>query len=100
MLLAYAAVWALYGVLAKGSQDIHFDMGEVVAWSRDLDWGYAKHPPLAAWLARAWFTVFPLTDWSYYLFAMSLGGAGALVRLADRRGLSRRRRSASLRSRF
>src|ERR1700720_3800097 len=28
LLFAYVAVWTLYGVLAKGSQDVHFDMGE------------------------------------------------------------------------
>jgi hypothetical protein len=28
VLLAYVAVWTLYGVLSKGSQDVHFDMAE------------------------------------------------------------------------
>ena len=72
LLMAYCAVWSLYGALAKGSQDIHFDMGEMVAWSRDAGIGTPKHPPFAAWLVRAWFSVFPLTDWSYYLLAMVL----------------------------
>ena len=72
LLIAYCAAWSLYGALAKGSQDIHFDMGEMVAWSRDAGIGTPKHPPLAAWLVGAWFKIFPLTDWSYYLFAMVL----------------------------
>jgi 4-amino-4-deoxy-L-arabinose transferase-like glycosyltransferase len=72
LLLAYAAVWSLYGALAKGSQDLHFDMGEMVVWSRDAGIGTPKHPPLAAWLVRVWFSVFPLTDASYYAFAMVL----------------------------
>ena len=72
LLIAYCAVWSLYGALAKGSQDIHFDMGEMVAWSREAGIGTPKHPPFAAWLVRAWFSVFPLADWSYYLFAMVL----------------------------
>jgi 4-amino-4-deoxy-L-arabinose transferase-like glycosyltransferase len=72
LLIGYCALWSLYGALAKGSQDVHFDMGEMVAWSRDAGIGTPKHPPLSAWLVRAWFTVFPLTDWSYYLFAMVL----------------------------
>jgi 4-amino-4-deoxy-L-arabinose transferase-like glycosyltransferase len=72
LLVGYCAVWSLYGALAKGSQDVHFDMGEMVAWSRDAGIGTPKHPPLAAWLVRAWFTVFPLADWAYYLFAMVL----------------------------
>lgn len=72
LLIGYCAVWSLYGALAKGSQDIHFDMGEMVAWSRDAGIGTPKHPPLAAWLVRGWFTVFPLADWAYYVFAMVL----------------------------
>ena len=79
VLVAYAAVWTLYSVIAKSSQDIHVDMGEVVAWSRDLAWGYVKHPPLTGWLARAWFSVFPLADWSYYLFAMALATLGLWI---------------------
>ena len=39
LLAAYCAVWSLYGAFAKGSQDIHFDMGEMVAWSRDAGIG-------------------------------------------------------------
>jgi hypothetical protein len=78
-LIAYVAVWALYGALAKGSQDIHFDMGEVIAWSREPAWGTPKHPPLSAWLAKAWFSVFPLVDWAYYLFAMVVATVGLWV---------------------
>ena len=44
-------------------------MTELIAWSRDLAWGY-KHPPFAAALVRLWFSVFPVADWSYYLLAM------------------------------
>jgi 4-amino-4-deoxy-L-arabinose transferase-like glycosyltransferase len=71
-LLGYCALWSLYGAIAKGSQDIHFDMGEMVAWSREAGIGTPKHPPFAAWLVRGWFSVFPLADWAYYLFAMAL----------------------------
>jgi hypothetical protein len=35
VLLAYVAIWTLYGVLAKASQDIHPDVGELVVWSRE-----------------------------------------------------------------
>src|ERR1700681_2802490 len=70
VLAGYCGLWTLYGVIAKGNQDIHFDMGEMVAWSRETLWGTPKHPPFGAWLVRAWFGVFPLADWSYYLFAI------------------------------
>ena len=70
VLALYAGVWTLYGVIAKGSQDIHVDMGEQIAWSRDLALGYLKHPPLAAVVVKLWFELFPVADWSYYLLAM------------------------------
>ena len=66
----YCVAWTLYGVIAKGSQDVHFDMAEMVAWSRDIGLGTGKHPPLGPWLAAVWFDVFPPADWSFYLFAM------------------------------
>ncbi len=66
----YVVLWTIYGSIAKGSQGLHYDMTEVVAWSRDLSFGYLKHPPLAGWTVWAWFSVFPLAEWSYYLLAM------------------------------
>jgi len=72
VLAGYAAVWTLYAVIAKASQDIHFDMGEVVAWSHEVSLGTPKHPPLAAWLVRGWFAVMPAEAWAYYLFAVAL----------------------------
>jgi 4-amino-4-deoxy-L-arabinose transferase-like glycosyltransferase len=68
-LAAYVVVWTAYGTIEKSSQGLHADMTELVAWSRDLAWGY-KHPPLAAAVVRLWFSVFPLAEWSYYLLAM------------------------------
>src|ERR1700676_1130655 len=79
LLAGYAAIWSLYGAIAKSSQDIHFDMGEMVAWSREVTLGTPKHPPLPAWLVRAWFSVFPLEDWAYYLFAMLLATAALWI---------------------
>ena len=70
LLIGYTLVWTLYGSIAKSSQDLHPDMTELIAWSRDLSLGYPKHPPLGAWLVRLWFSVFPLEDWSFYLLAM------------------------------
>jgi 4-amino-4-deoxy-L-arabinose transferase-like glycosyltransferase len=76
VLLVYVAVWTLYAVLAKASQDVHFDMAEISAWARELALGYPKHPPIAAWLVRAWFTLLPQADWSYHLLAVTVAGAG------------------------
>jgi 4-amino-4-deoxy-L-arabinose transferase-like glycosyltransferase len=69
-LTVYLVVWTVYGTIAKSSQGLHPDMTEVIAWSRDLSLGYLKHPPLAAAIVWAWFSVFPVAEWSYYLLAM------------------------------
>jgi len=72
VLACYFTVWSLYATVAKSSQDIHTDMGEFVAWSREAGLGTPKHPPLGAWLLRAWFGVLPREDWAYYCFAILL----------------------------
>jgi hypothetical protein len=46
LLLAYTIVWTLYGILAKSSQDLHYDMAELAGMSRELAWGYPHHRPL------------------------------------------------------
>lgn len=71
LLLAYLAVWTLYAIIEKSSQDINFDMAEVVAWSRELALGSPKHPQLSAWIAALWFAIFPYEDWAYYLLAIA-----------------------------
>ncbi len=70
-LSGYLLIWTLYGVVAKSSQDLHPDMTELIAWSRDLALGYPKHPPFAATVVRGWFALFPITDWAFYLLAIS-----------------------------
>lgn len=79
VLAIYAVAWTLYGVIAKSSQDVQFDAAELVGWSREPALGYAKHPPLAAWLVRGWFSLFPIRDWSYYLFAMIYAAIGLWI---------------------
>ena len=67
--LAYAALWALYATVAKSSQGINADLGEMVVWAHHLAWGYPKHPPLPALILAGWFAVFPQADWAYYVLA-------------------------------
>ena len=57
LLAVYVVAWTVYGAIAQGNQDLPFDMAEQVAWSRELALGFLKHPPLAAALVKAWFTV-------------------------------------------
>ena len=68
--LGYGALWFVYGVIAKSSQDLNADMAEMVVWTRELALGYPKHPPLLAWILWVWFKVFPLADWAYILLAV------------------------------
>jgi 4-amino-4-deoxy-L-arabinose transferase-like glycosyltransferase len=70
LLTAYAAVWTVYATISKSGRDIHSDMGELFSWSQEVGLGTSKHPPLAAWLTGAWFSVFPREDWAYYLLAI------------------------------
>lgn len=79
VLLGYVALWTLYGALAKGSQDVHVDMSEQFTLARELALGYPKHPPLTMAVVRAWFTVFPATDWAYYLLAMANVGVALWI---------------------
>ncbi len=65
----YAGAWWLYGVIAKSSQDLNADLAEMVVWSREPALGYPKHPPLLAYVVRAWFSVFPETDSAFLLLA-------------------------------
>ena len=74
VLTAYVVLWTFTGTLIKANQDIHYDMAGVAAWSRELALGYPQHPPLAPWLVRGWFNVFPVADWSYYLLGMACAG--------------------------
>ena len=71
---AYATIWALYAIVAKSSQGINADLGEMAVWARNLAWGYPKHPPLAGWILAGWFAIFPSADWAYYLLSgLNLG---------------------------
>jgi len=72
-IIGFVAAWTLYALLAKGSQDIHQDVGELVGWSREPGLGY-NHPPLGVWVVTFWFTVFPRADWAAHLLAATNAG--------------------------
>jgi 4-amino-4-deoxy-L-arabinose transferase-like glycosyltransferase len=76
VVVAYGAAWTLYGVIAKSTQDINADMAEMAIWAREPALGYPKHPPLLAFVIKAWFAVFPLTDWAFILLAVTTAAAG------------------------
>jgi 4-amino-4-deoxy-L-arabinose transferase-like glycosyltransferase len=74
--LGYCVLWFVYAVIAKSSQDLNADMAEMVVWTRELALGYPKHPPLPAWILWAWFKIFPVADWSYFLLSAVTLSAG------------------------
>ncbi|MBX9777449.1 MAG: glycosyltransferase family 39 protein [Xanthobacteraceae bacterium] len=65
----FVAIWTSFQVVSYASIGLHFDLLEVFAWSQNLAPGY-KHPPLAGFIAAAWFAIFPIADWSFHLLAM------------------------------
>jgi 4-amino-4-deoxy-L-arabinose transferase-like glycosyltransferase len=70
MLLCFVTIWMAYLVVAYIGSDLHPDVLETWTLGRRFEWGNPKHPPLMGWVARAWTTVFPVSDWSMQLMAM------------------------------
>jgi hypothetical protein len=56
-------------LFSHGSGNLHNDTLEAYAWGRELQPGYAKHPPFWAWVADIWFVLFPTADWAAYFLA-------------------------------
>lgn len=71
LLALFIAVWTPFQIVSFSSLDLHFDLTELYAWTRHLSAGYYKHPPLGALMAAAWFSVFPVADWSFHLLSMT-----------------------------
>ena len=76
LLALFTASWTAFQVIAYSSVDLHPDLVEVFAWSRHPALGYNKHPPLASLMTGAWFSVFPVADWSFTLLAMVNSAVG------------------------
>ena len=74
LIVAFCAIWLLFLFVAYTGSSLHSDVLEAWTLGREFAWGNAKHPPLMGWVARAWSTVFPLTDWSFQLLAMANAG--------------------------
>jgi 4-amino-4-deoxy-L-arabinose transferase-like glycosyltransferase len=71
LLIGFVAVWMAYLVIAYLCGDLHSDVLETWTLGRSFEWGNSKHPPLMGWVARAWTSVFPLTNWSFQLLALT-----------------------------
>jgi len=72
--------------LSRGNLDTPGDMVENYVWGIEWQAGYAKHPPLFAWITAAWFRVFPHVDIAYF----ALSSLNAMVGLFGIVALARR----------
>src|SRR5204862_2811137 len=68
-LLLYSAVLMTFASFALGAGPLHHDMTEAWAWGKEFQLGYAKHPPMSAWLTGMWFAALPRSQWSFYLLS-------------------------------
>jgi len=70
-LLVFMAVWlVLLTVIPSVFYTVlPLDTIETIMWSHPFSMGNAKHPPLAAWLAGIFTTVFDHTDFAMYLLS-------------------------------
>lgn len=80
----HALVWTFAAWLSRGNLDLAGDMVENYVWGIEWRAGYAKHPPLFAWVTAAWFSVMPRAEWAYYLLsalnaALGLAGVAAIA---------------------
>ena len=75
----HALLWTVILINLKAAQDVHMDVAEAFAWGQKFQLGYGKPPPLAGWVAGLWFRMFPVTDWSTYLLAMTTLAIGLAI---------------------
>ena len=71
LLVGFVAVWMAFLVISYLVGDLHADVLEAWTFGRTFEWGSYKHPPLMGWVAHAWTSIFPLTNWSFQLLALT-----------------------------
>jgi len=60
-------LWTL--ICSISNKNLPLDVIEALAWGRDFEWGYTKHPPLSAWIPGLLFKLFGNIDWIYYFLS-------------------------------
>ncbi|MEX3933650.1 glycosyltransferase family 39 protein [Paraburkholderia phymatum] len=86
LLPVHAVVWTIAAWLSRGNLDTQGDMVENYVWGIEWQAGYAKHPPLFAWITALWFRVFPHIDIAYFALSAlnAMIGLLGIVALAGR----------------
>jgi hypothetical protein len=85
-LLLFIVAWTIHGVIVSSGKSLHFDVLEAYAWGKEFQLGYNQHGPFWAWIAGAWFLVFPAGNPPFILLqainsALGLWGAWLLIGL-------------------
>src|SRR5215813_11902438 len=75
-LAAHISVCTLVAVIGLWTSPLQDDMAEAWVWGKEFQLGYSKHPPVFAWIAGAWFLLFPHFDWCFYLLSAVNGAIG------------------------
>lgn len=89
VLLAHLALWTLIPALVN--HNLPMDTVEAAAWGREWELGYAKHPPLSAWMTELFTVVLGRTGWPMYLLSsLCITSAIGLVYATARRMLPAR----------
>lgn len=65
--LLHVLIWSLVPSLLY--QSLPKDTLEGITWGLMWQWGYDKHPPLAAWISAAFTSAFGTTGWPVFLAA-------------------------------
>ena len=65
--LAHLIFWTLIPSLTN--HNLPLDTIEALAWGRNLDWGFNKHPPMSAFFPEVFYQIFGSQDWAYYLLS-------------------------------
>ncbi len=85
----FFAAWTTSEAFLEASKSLHFDLLEAFAWGQEFQLGYNQHGPFWAWIAGAWFLVFPNTNAAFVLLealnaTLGLVGAWLLIGLFAR----------------
>ena len=59
--------WAAIESILNADRALHYDLTEAYAWGKEFQLGYNQHGPFWAWIAGAWFLLFPNTNTSFVL---------------------------------
>ena len=66
-LFFHLIIWTI--IPSISNVNLPLDTIEALAWGSNLDWGFNKHPPLSAFAAEFFYTIFGSNDFAYYLLS-------------------------------